>query len=180
MSHKALAIIDVQVGFVDGNLGIGLEKFNPAWENLAKEIPGDYELFIVTKDWHPANHCSFKEFGGPWPPHCVQNTHDATLYFKLQELLDKIDPKKIVYIQKGLDPKVEEYGVDALREIKGIDYVKFVGLCTDYCVSESAVMTKKAHPEVKVACQLNACGSIAPDTAQAGVDSMKAAGVEIL
>jgi len=180
MAKKALALIDVQVGFIDGNLGIGLDKFLPVWENIAKEVGGDYDYYVVSKDWHPSNHCSFKEYGGPWPSHCVQDTKDADLYPKLQELLGKVDPKKIIVIKKGMDAKTEEYGVDVVREMKDIKYVKVVGLCTDYCVSESARMTKKAHPEVEVVCQLNACGEIAVDTAKAGIEAMKATGVKIL
>ena len=29
-----------------------------------------YPILFV-RDHHPADHCSFKEQGGPWPPHCV-------------------------------------------------------------------------------------------------------------
>src|SRR6201999_2982311 len=31
----------------------------------------------ASRDWHPDGHISFRERGGPWPPHCVQGTSGA-------------------------------------------------------------------------------------------------------
>ena len=31
----------------------------------------------ATRDWHPADHCSFHAQGGPWPAHCVAGTPGA-------------------------------------------------------------------------------------------------------
>ena len=35
---------------------------------------GDYDLVVATRDWHPPDHSSFAEQGGPWPVHCVAGT----------------------------------------------------------------------------------------------------------
>lgn len=177
---KSLALIDCQNGFVDGNLGIGYDKFKPVLENIQKELEKDYELFIFTKDWHPVNHCSFKEQGGPWPSHCVQNTGDAELYWKLKDWYDNAPAMKTRIINKGQKPEVEEYGVDVLALDTNVTEVTIVGLCTDYCVSESAIMTKTAHPDVTVNVKLDACGEIAEDTAKAAIEKMKAAGINLI
>ena len=38
----------------------------------------------MTRDWHPPNHCSFKEYGGPWPPHCVAESRGAAFSEELK------------------------------------------------------------------------------------------------
>ncbi len=32
---------------------------------------------FASRDWHPPNHCSFKPYGGLWPPHCVAGSRGA-------------------------------------------------------------------------------------------------------
>ncbi len=36
---------------------------------MARRVP-----VIASRDWHPVNHCPFFSQGGPWPPHCIQDT----------------------------------------------------------------------------------------------------------
>ena len=55
---------------------------------LADGLYKKYNKIVVTQDFHPANHCSFVEQGGVFPPHCVQNTEGVNVYPKLQEVLD--------------------------------------------------------------------------------------------
>ena len=66
---NALIIVDLQNDFLpDGALPVPHgDEVIP----LANELQSHFELVVATQDWHPANHCSFKAQGGPWPPHCV-------------------------------------------------------------------------------------------------------------
>ncbi len=78
-SGDALLIVDVQNDFLPGGslavrrgdevvpvLNEYLRRF------LAKGLP-----VMATRDWHPADHCSFSAQGGGWPPHCVAGTQGA-------------------------------------------------------------------------------------------------------
>ena len=56
---------------------------------------GDFDLVVATRDWHPPNHGSFTEQGGPWPPHCVQGSDGAELHDALDR--DQVD----VVVDKG-------------------------------------------------------------------------------
>ena len=75
----ALLVVDVQNDFVPGGslavprgdeivpvLNLYIGAFNAAG------LP-----VIATRDWHPADHCSFKGQGGSWPSHCVAGTPGA-------------------------------------------------------------------------------------------------------
>jgi len=88
---------------------------------------------IFTRDWHPPNHSSFKSQGGPWPPHCVQNSNGAKFHPNL------IIPVDAEIISKA-DRNDEAYSfftgtsmVQRLRE-RGIRRLLVGGLAIDYCV----------------------------------------------
>jgi nicotinamidase/pyrazinamidase len=99
---------------------------------------GDFDFVVATRDWHPANHASFREQGGPWPPHCVQNTHGAELSPALRR--DKVD----VIVDAGYLPDLQGYSgfentdLEELLRRHDIEQITVVGLATDYCVKETA------------------------------------------
>jgi nicotinamidase/pyrazinamidase len=136
---RALIIVDVQNDFTPGGaLAVPhgdavLQRINALAES------GDYELVVATRDWHPPDHGSFAEHGGPWPVHCVQGTEGAELHPDLDRT--HID----VVVEKGHDPATEGYsgfdgtGLGKLLAEQGIDQVTVVGLATDYCVKNTAL-----------------------------------------
>lgn len=160
---KVLAIIDAQTDFINGSLAVGLEP----WQNAKAEIiklsqTNNYDWVIFTRDWHPSNHCSFVQQGGPWPKHCVQKSKGAEIDHDLLKLISEI-PNSLI-ISKGQDVNQEEYGVDLLQNFKEVDTstsVDVVGLCFDYCVAECARITKEKHPEVSV--KIHKAASVAID-----------------
>ncbi len=56
-------------------------------------------VILATRDWHPPNHCSFTEQGGPHPTHCVQGSRGAQFHS------DLVMPPGMMVISKGTDPK---------------------------------------------------------------------------
>ncbi len=94
---------------------------------------------IMTRDWHPPDHCSFKSRGGPWPAHCVRGTAGADF----SPLMHK--PPDAIIISKAADPNEEQYsafnGRDAAGRTLGenLRILKaaraFIGgVATEYCV----------------------------------------------
>jgi nicotinamidase-related amidase len=110
---------------------------------------------IFTRDWHPPNHCSFRVRGGPWPPHCVQDTEDAAFSRELH-----ITSNPIV-ISKALDPDKEQYSAyhgrdeagatmaDHLRRLKP-QRVFIGGVATEYCVFNTVLDMLKDGYHVSV------------------------------
>jgi len=94
---------------------------------------------FYTRDWHPRNHISFREQGGIWPPHCVQDTKGAEFHPALTV------PATATVISKGNNPRKEAYsgfqGTDLSKRLKtlAVDEVFIGGLTTDYCVKESSL-----------------------------------------
>jgi nicotinamidase/pyrazinamidase len=135
---RALLIIDFQNDFTEG--GALAVPDGDAIAPRVRELleSGDFDLVVATRDWHPADHGSFQEQGGPWPPHCVQGTPGAELHASLPR--DAVD----VVVNAGYEPQLEGYSgfeetnlASVLREHE-IDEVTVVGLATDYCVRHTA------------------------------------------
>jgi nicotinamidase/pyrazinamidase len=74
----ALVVVDVQNDFVTGSLAVSGGGEIIAVLNRYLATFGQRALPVVaTRDWHRPDHCSFREQGGPWPPHGVAGTDGA-------------------------------------------------------------------------------------------------------
>jgi nicotinamidase-related amidase len=136
---RALVVVDFQNDFTPGGALAVADGDAIAGRVNELAASGDYDLVVATRDWHPADHGSFAERGGPWPVHCVADSPGAQLH-------PAFDAARVdVIVDKGQDPATEGYsgfeGTDLsslLRE-RGIDDVTVVGLATDYCVKNTAL-----------------------------------------
>lgn len=128
-------IVDVQRDFLPGGalaVSNGDEVVEPL--NEVSRIFAERSLLVFAiRDWHPRNHCSFREHGGPWPVHCVVNTPGASFADSLQL------PTDTTIISKG-DRDDDCYsafdgtGLEAQLRALGVRRLWVGGLATDYCV----------------------------------------------
>jgi len=148
--REALVIVDFQNDFTPGGaLPV------PEGDEIAPRVrelldSGRFEVVIATRDWHPADHASFEQQGGPWPPHCVQGTQGAELHASLPR--DRID----VIVDAGREPDAEGYSGFERTELEkvlrsyGVQRLVVVGLATDYCVRATAVDALRLGFEVEL------------------------------
>lgn len=135
----ALVVVDVQVDFCPGGalpVPDG-DRVVPVLNEYIKQFRAARAPIIFTRDWHPANHSSFKSQRGPWPPHCIQNTEGAKFHPAL------IIPPEAEIISKA-DRRDEAYsffqGTDLAEKLhKRIQTLFVGGLATDYCVKETVL-----------------------------------------
>ena len=80
--NSALIIVDVQRDFcLGGSLPVPKgDEVIPVLNRYVKRFVKARAPIYATRDWHPPNHASFKSQGGPWPPHCVQDTRGAEFH----------------------------------------------------------------------------------------------------
>jgi nicotinamidase/pyrazinamidase len=136
---RALLIVDFQNDFTPGG-ALAVPDGDAIADRInALAASGDYDLVVATRDWHPPDHGSFAERGGPWPVHCVQDSEGAELHPALER--SHVD----VVVDKGQDPGTEGYsGFDGtnladLLRARDVGEVTIVGLATDYCVKNTAL-----------------------------------------
>ena len=130
-----LVIVDVQNDFVSGSLPVpeGREVVEPLNEWI-KAFVHEGLVIVATRDWHPPNHCSFHEQGGPWPPHCVAQTQGAAFVTGLRL------PGGTWLVSKATAADFEAYSgfertdLDARLKRLGAKRLFIGGLATDYCV----------------------------------------------
>lgn len=190
---KALLIVDVQGDFMDGSLSVpGWEK---AFDNIEDVIRnGGHDLLIASRDWHPADHCSFTEQGGPWPAHCVQGTPGAELRFTASDT----DTRPIYFVDKGTRQDVDAYSAFAgrverasnanlaarvlltqllvARQVLALDVV---GYATDVCVKATALDAKNELPGIDVRVLDDACAAVTADGEAQAHRVFGAAGIEV-
>lgn len=135
----ALLIIDMQNDFLPGG-ALSVADGDQVIAPLIKYIQAFHDKnlpIFASRDWHPIDHKSFQEQGGPWPPHCVQGSKGAQFVAALALPVD------VSVISTGYRAELEGYsafeGSDLDVQLKGAGIKRlFVGgLATDYCVFHS-------------------------------------------
>jgi nicotinamidase/pyrazinamidase len=176
---EALVIVDYQNDFNPGGaLAVtGGDEIADRINGLAAD--DRFELVVATRDWHPPQHSSFAEQGGPWPVHCVAGTPGAELHPALDR--GSVD----VIVDKGSDPATEGYsgfdGTDLaslLRE-RHIDHVTIVGLATDYCVKNTALDALREGFPVTVDSTAVRGVDVQPGDSERALEELRAAGASI-
>jgi nicotinamidase/pyrazinamidase len=176
---EALIIVDFQNDFTPG--GALAVRDGDRIAARVNELAADprFELVVATRDWHPPDHGSFSERGGPWPVHCVQGTEGAELHPSLER--ERVD----VIVDKGTDPETEGYsGFDGttlgelLRE-RGIDRVTVVGPATDYCVKNTALDALRQGLDVTVDSEGVRGVEVNEGDSERALDELRSAGARV-
>jgi len=180
-ARDALLVVDVQEDFLPGGaLGVarGDEVVAPlnaalrAFERAGRPI-------YASRDWHPANHCSFKARGGPWPPHCVAGTPGAGFAAGLAL------PASAVVVSKATTPEADAYSAFGGTDLAvwlhqaGVRRVVVGGLATDYCVVNTVLDARAAGFEVVVLADAIRAVDVQPGDGARALDAMRKAGARL-
>jgi nicotinamidase/pyrazinamidase len=177
----ALLVVDMQNDFCPGGSlavagGHDVVPVINRWIQRAEEasVPVFY-----SRDWHPGNHISFKDRGGPWPPHCVQSTrgaefHPALLLAQTAIVISKADtPDKDAY------SAFDSTALADLLQSGGVRRLWVCGLALDYCVVESALDGRRLGFEVHVLADATRAVNAKPGDGERAIDRLKAAGIAV-
>lgn len=179
--NTALIVVDVQNDFCPGGtLPV------PAGESVVFTLNRYIDFFsrsgapiYATRDWHPEGHLSFKERGGPWPPHCLQGSKGADFHPRL------VLPKSVTIISKGADPDREAYSgfqgtdlADRLRREK-VARLFVGGLATDYCVKNTVLDALKEGFETVLLEDASRGVNVHPEDSMKAVEEMKKSGASV-
>ncbi len=191
LPNRLLIIVDPQVDFTTGSLATA--KGPASMDYLAKALKEgawkNYNWIIVTQDAHPANHCSFVEQGGVFPPHCVQGTEGMNVYPALQDVLSSITANipNIHYMQKGDLAEKEEFSIfqnersgeklRAIIEQEKFEGIDVCGIATDYCVYETTKDLMAFYPAKQIRIVTN-CLAAVDDNDTKLADLMKENGIQ--
>jgi nicotinamidase/pyrazinamidase len=136
VSGDALIIVDLQNDFlIGGSLAVpDGDAVIPVLNTWIRRFRAAELPIFATRDWHPSDHCSFRDQGGPWPPHCVAGTKGAEFTAELALPPDALIHSKAMSPEKEAYSDFEDGGFgQKLREM-GVTRLFIGGLATDYCV----------------------------------------------
>ena len=189
--RDALIVVDVQNDFCPGGalavprgdevvpvLNAWIERFRTAGRPV-----------IFTQDWHPADHVSFREQGGPWPEHCLQGSRGAEFHPDLRV--------EGVIFRKGFRTDRDAYSgfeghplradgsLDTDRDLavwlrdQGVERVFVGGLATDYCVRATVLDALKYGFSVRVIVDGCRAVDVRPGDGQRALEEMERAGAQL-
>ena len=174
--RNILLVIDLQKDFIYGSLTVpGATQVLPA----INEVKDRFDSVYFTLDWHPVNHCSFREQGGPWPVHCVAKTPGAEFHPELELPVDAM------IFDKGTKTEADAYsafdGTPAASVLHdaGIERLVVCGLATDYCVKATVLDALKEGFAVSVVRDGCRAVNVAPDDGEKALAEMVSAGATV-
>jgi nicotinamidase/pyrazinamidase len=181
-AHTALLVVDMQRDFLPGgSLAVaGGDALIPRINQYVAQFESCGAPVYFSRDWHPADHCSFVAQGGPWPPHCVAETPGAEFAVGIS-----IPPDAIV-VSKGLRSDRDAYSAfeetrlaDRLRE-RGVTEVWVAGVALDYCVR--ATVQGALHSGLRAVVLLDAVRpvDVKPGDGERAIQELRIAGARSL
>jgi nicotinamidase/pyrazinamidase len=187
MSDKALVIVDVQNCFCPGgSLPVkDGDQVVPIINDYIERFTALGLSVYATRDWHPEVTKHFKEYGGQWPPHCIQNTPEAQFHPDLKL------PEGTEVISAGMQPNEEGYsgfegtndegiGLEESLRTRGVMHLYICGLATDYCVKHTAIDAVREGFRTTLLIDAVRGVDVEPGDSERAVEEMKQAGVEMM
>ncbi|MGA9772701.1 MAG: bifunctional nicotinamidase/pyrazinamidase [Blastocatellia bacterium] len=182
-NDEALILVDIQNDFCPGG-ALAVAEGDKIVSTVNRLVPR-FPLVVSTQDWHPRNHVSFKERGGPWPPHCVQGTHGA-------EFHPALDTTTVAnYFRKASSPEKDAYSefegtdehgrtLDEFLKSRKVKRVYVVGLATDYCVKATVLDGLKLGYEVYAVTDAMRAVNVNPEDGAKALSEMESNGANLV
>ena len=137
----ALLIVDVQKDFCPGG-ALPIEHGDevvPVLNRYIEAAAAKGLTVYASRCWHPAGHVSFKERGGPWPPHCLQDSDGARFHPDLMLPDDAVKVTKGARFDHDQNSAFDETGLAAQLRSDGVKRLWVGGLAEDVCVRASVL-----------------------------------------
>ena len=173
----ALLVVDMQNDFCEGG-ALAVAGGRGLVPGINAEIRRAHDagaLIVASRDWHPVDHVSFTTQGGPWPPHCIQDTPGAAFHPDLELPADTIRVSKATAFDRDAYSAFEATGLAGYLRQRGITRVVVCGLALDVCVRATALaaqqegFTTLLRDALSAAVDPKACAACRAELAEAGV-----------
>lgn len=165
----------MQNDFVSGSLGS--EEAQKIVPKVIAKVTTFVGTVIFTQDTHQDDYLSTRE--GKLLPieHCIVGSNGWQLIDELKEFQRSKNCKsykkdRFGSIQLAIDLQ-SEY-------LKGkISSIELIGICTDICVVNNALLLKTYMPELPLSIDADCCAGVTPLKHQAAIETMKSCQIDV-
>lgn len=184
--NQGLLLIDIQNDFCPhGALPVPEgDKIIPFLNKYIAIFQKANFLIAATRDWHPPVTKHFKQYGGLWPAHCIQNTWGAQFHPSLEL------PADTIIFTKGTAETKEGYsgfdGVDPqgipmynFLQSRHISTLSIGGLATDYCVKRTVLDALNFGFKVNLLTDAIKGIDLRPGDSQRSINEMSSRGAQL-
>jgi nicotinamidase/pyrazinamidase len=132
----------------------------------------------ASRDWHPPGHVSFQGCGGPWPPHCLEESEGARFRADLHL------PEAVVKVTQGVrfdqdqNSAFDQTGFAVRLRADGVRRRWVGGLALDVCVL--ATVRDACREGFAVGLIRAGTRPVTPEGGTAAIEKMRAAGAVIV
>lgn len=166
-----LVVTDMQNDFIDGALGTkeSLQIVDSVKAKIDSYLAAS-ETVIYTQDTHTRDYLKTQE-GQKLPvEHCIE----GTLGWEIS---------KRVYVSECQVIKKPSFGslklAELISEMKDIESIEVIGLCTDICVISNAMILKAKMPEVPILVDASCCAGTNYESHINALNAMKVCQIEL-
>jgi nicotinamidase/pyrazinamidase len=138
---RALILVGLQSDFFPGGTRCvpGGEDVLPVANRLMEEFSRAALPIVATRAWHPVDHCSFTDQGGPRAPYCVADTPGARFHPELRLPSDTIIVTMTAEADGDAFSGFQETDLTESLRSQGVAEIVICGLATDHCVKATAL-----------------------------------------
>lgn len=169
---NCLIIIDMQKDFHPNEDTINyIKKF---LANNSKK----YKL-IFTLDEHNLDSYDEYQESKIYLPHCMKGAAGAKIVDDLITFKENEDSKTIYKDTFG-SYELASYLWELYRVYEELDTVTLMGVCTDICVLNNALLLRNILPEIRIIVDAAGCNGTSPEMHKCALELMKANAIEVI
>lgn len=176
----ALVVVDVQNDFLPGgHLAVpGGDEVVPVLIRYVAAFAARALPVYATRDWHTVDHCSFRERGGPWPPHCVAGSDGAQFPPGLDLPGYAVIVSKADASERDAYSGFEGTNLEACLRAQSVKRLFVGGLATDYCVLNTVRDARRLGFDVFLLVDAIRAVNVKPGDGAAALEEMRRLGAQ--
>lgn len=137
-----------------------------------------YKLIFTMDDHDSGNYDEYQE-SKIYLPHCMNGAAGAKIVDDLK-IFKEDEDSKIIYKDTFGSYELANYLWELHRVYKELDTVTLMGVCTDICVLNNALLLRNILPETRIIVDAAGCNGTSPEMHKCALALMKANAIEVI
>lgn len=169
-----LVVVDMQKDFIDGALGT--KEAKAIVDKVIAVIKTWDGPVVYTMDTHEENYLTTQEGQNLPVVHCIRGSQG----WQLEERIRELAKGKKIFEKPGFGSVDLALYVKELYEKKEVSKVTLIGLCTDICVINNAMVIKAYVPELPIEVKESCLAGVTPESHNNALAAMKMCQIKVV